>query len=437
MGVLLKHILYSKNNISRRNFFENSFMLHKLVKKLCLKHKDAIIMRTKEMKRQTGGCIYVAVELKELYAKISPQYDVKLHTTGCFEKMIGWVHMVEDPEFAELLHGDELIFNSGLNYTSDEWLRRFGEALNKVHAGGLIVSLWGTRTISQEIIDYCNKIKFPLFSASWKTPYIDIMRMFSVILLKNEQRETNLIAALKNAIYYPENEELYLSHFERNGFFRDMSYTIVILSCHAYDTDNGNERLLRIEKSLHYILKNVIVYEEKGCLIILAAGYSLSKIRSDFQRLCQRDSNIYVGIGTTADQIRDIHKSYHNANTAYQLTKTAIPKNLLDYDELGIYKILADVKEVSIYPAFVKETLGALIDYDKQNHKEYMKILDEYFRNDCSVIETSKALYCHKNTLTYKIHKIRDILGYDIHSNENRTKIMIALYIMRLGEIGI
>ena len=132
MGVLLKHILYSKNNISRRNFFENSFMLHKLVKKLCLKHKDAIIMRMKEMKRQTGGCIYVAVELKELYAKISPQYDVKLHTTGCFEKMIGWVHMVEDPEFAELLHGDELIFNSGLNYTSDEWLRRFVEALNKV-----------------------------------------------------------------------------------------------------------------------------------------------------------------------------------------------------------------------------------------------------------------------------------------------------------------
>ena len=33
-----------------------------------------------------------------------------------------------------------------------------------------------------------------------------------------------------------------------------MSYTIVILSCHAYDMENGNERLLRIEKSLHYIL---------------------------------------------------------------------------------------------------------------------------------------------------------------------------------------
>ena len=144
-----------------------------------------------------------------------------------------------------------------------------------------------------------------------------------------------------------------------------------------------------------------------------------------------------MGIGTTADQIRDIHKSYHNANTAYQLTKTAIPKNLLDYDELGIYKILADVKEVSIYPAFVKETLGTLIDYDKQNHKEYLKILDEYFRHECSVIETSKALYCHKNTLTYKLHKIRDILGYDIHSNENRTRIMVALDIMPLGEIGI
>ena len=43
----------------------------------------------------------------------------------------------------------------------------------------------------------------PLFSASWKTPYIDIMRKFSEILLKNEQRETNLIASLKKRDLLP------------------------------------------------------------------------------------------------------------------------------------------------------------------------------------------------------------------------------------------
>ena len=40
------------------------------------------------------------------------------------------------------------------------------------------------------------------------------MRIFSEILLKNEHRETSLAAALKNAIYYPENEDSYLNPLE-------------------------------------------------------------------------------------------------------------------------------------------------------------------------------------------------------------------------------
>ena len=49
-------------------------------------------------------------------------------------------------------------------------------------------------------------------------------------------------------------------------------------------------------------------------------------------------------------------------------------------------------------------------------------------------MKTSKAIYCHKNTLAYKLDKIKKILGYDILKNENRVKIMLAIYILRLGK---
>ena len=258
-------------------------------------------------------------------------------------------------------------------------------------------------------------------------------RLFAEILLKNEQRETNLIAAFKNAIYYPENEGSYLSHFERNGFLRDMEYVVVILSCHAYDAETGNERLCKIEKSMRFNLENMIAYEESGRLIILAAGCPLGKVLEEFRKVCRKDSNVYVGIGTLADGIRDIHRSHENAYTAYCLTKTAIPRNLLSYDELGIYKILADVKEAAIYPEFVSETVGALMKYDRENHTDYMEILEAYFENDCNALHTAQALYCHKNTLAYKLNKIKKVLGYDILKNENRVKIMVAIYILRLG----
>ena len=73
------------------------------------------------------------------------------------------------------------------------------------------------------------------------------------------------------------------------------------------------------------------------------------------------------------------------------------------------------------------------MDYDKKNDTDYMKILEVYFENECSILHTSKALYCHKNTLSYKLNKIKEILGYNILSNENRTKIMLSFYILRLG----
>ena len=375
----------------------------------------------------------MAVALKELYAAISPQYHVKLHTESCFDKMIAWTHVVEDIEFISSLHGEELVFFSGLNCTSEDWLKRYITELDRHHVGGLIMSFRGEETFSKEIVGFCNEIRFPIFSASWTTPYMDIMRLFAEILLKNEQRETNLIAAFKNAIYYPENEGSYLSHFERNGFLRDMEYIVVILSCHTYDEETGNEQLNKIEKSLRFILENVIAYEENRRLIILAAGYSLHKIQEEFQRLCGKDTNVYAGIGTVAGRSRDIHRSHENAYTAYRLTKTGIPRNLLSYDELGIYKILADVKEEEIYPEFVSETVGELMKYDREKHTDYMNILEVYFENDCSAVHTAQTLYCHKNTLAYKLDKIKRILGYDILKNENRVKIMVAIYILRLG----
>ncbi len=376
----------------------------------------------------------MAVELKMLYERIRTEYDVVLHTTSCFGKMIGWIHMVEGKDFSPLLHGDELVFNSGLNYTSEEWLRNLIDSINQVHAGGLIVSLRHGQMFSREIINYCNSIHFPLFSATWETPYVDIMRKFSEILIKNEQNETNLVAALKNAIYYPENGELYLNHFEMNGYFRDMSYTIVILSCFTYDTEHGNEKLEQLHDLLRRILRKSVIYEEKGRLIVLTAGYLISRLKEEFYKICKDDSNVYVGIGTVERRIMDIHHSYENAYTAYELTKTTIPKNLLCYDEMGIYKILADVKEPEIYPDFVEEVLGALIQYDKKNGTNYMYILNIFFDNDCSILNASRALYCHKNTLNYKMNAIKDILGYDIMCNESRVKIMISFYILRLGE---
>lgn len=379
----------------------------------------------------------MAIKLQSLYEAIKNQFDVVLHTHSFFDKEVNWIHTVEGSEFSHLLHGDELIFNSGLNFVSEEWLKDFLDSLKDAHASGLIISVKSRPAFSQDIIDYCNEIQLPLFSTSWDTPFIDIMRIFSEILLKNEQRETNLAAALKNAIYYPENEDSYLSPLESNGFFRDMRYTVIIISCHTYDSDSGNTYLEQLEKRIRYFMSKCIVYEEGNHLIILFTGDAVESIKNQLYTICQNDSDVYVGIGTTVLRLTDIHRSYETAFTAYQLTKTAIPKNFLEYDMLGVYKLLADIKNQSLAPAFLHETLGPLLDYDEKHHTDFLHILEVYFEHDCSIVHAASALYCHKNTLTYKLNKIKEILDYDILTNENRTNIMLSFYILRLQKRSI
>lgn len=377
----------------------------------------------------------MAVELEKLYVQLIPEYNIRLCTQSCFEKRISWIHMVEDIEFTQFLHGNELLFNSGLNYESNEWLKKFIDCLCEKNAGGLIVGMHDGMGFPQEIVDYCNEKKLPLFSASWDTPYIDIMRLFSEILLKNEQIEANLVNALKNAIYYPDSQDMYQNHLERNGFFEDYSYNVIRISCHTYDTDKGNSILEDLERDIRYSMKKSIIYKEQGILTVLVAGHFEAWVKECVRDMCENDENIYAGIGITVNKLNEIHRSFESAQIAYQLTKTAIPKNYLVYNELGIYKILTDFKEPTLYTKFVDETLGSLLQYDREHQTDYVAILQAYFENECSTVCTAQALYCHKNTLTYKLNAIKEILGYDILNNENRTKIMLSFYILRIGEM--
>lgn len=374
----------------------------------------------------------MAVKLVELYKEIEPLYDVRLVTKSCFGKVIEWTHIIENPAFIKLLHGGELIFSAGIQYSSVEWMIDFVERLMEADAGGLIVTFPDGDEFPQEVIDFCNEKEFPIFSAQWDTSYMEIMRLFAEILLKNEQRDTNLVSALRNAIYYPENEDTYLNHFEHHGFYRNMKYVMAVLSCNSYRTSEGNKRLKQIARSIQYSGYKQVTLEEEDRLIIMFVESGEGSVKEEFQKLCDSDRKVYAGLGTEVFRLQDLKESYEHAFSAYQLTKSAISTNFLVYDQLGVYKVLLDMKHPEIGEIFIKEVLGELISYDEMNETDYMEILLAFFEHDCSILHTAEAIYCHKNTLNYKMNKIKEILGYDIMTNENRTRIMVAFYFMKM-----
>ena len=376
----------------------------------------------------------MAVELKRLYEEIRYKYNVHLETESCFNKQISWLHILDNIEFAPFLHGDELIFNSSLNDASEEERQQYIDQLLLSKAGGLVVSLQPEHHFSNKLIQYCKKQNFPLFTTSWETPFINITRIFSEILIDNERTGMDLIAALRNAINHPEEHDSYLSYFTDHHFPLEDNYIISIIGYHKDVDTYFHESTERIEKFIQNTFHNSVHYKDSKMLVLLTRGYTAESIFELLSPLTEHFADFYFSIGSVENQLSNIHKSYHTAKQTYYLSNRIIKKNPLCYKDIGVYQILVDMKNPeTICPSFIKETLGKLIDYDKNNRTKYMDVLRDFFANDCSITQTSTATFYHQNTLKYKVKNIKEILGYDITSNENRVKIQLALYMLELS----
>lgn len=190
-----------------------------------------------------------------------------------------------------MLKGGELILNSG--YKSEEWLKKYIGLLNLANAGGLIIALRAGQTFTEEVIDYCNRIEFPLFSATWKTSYMDIIHLISSLLLKHEHREANKITALKNAIHHPQNTETYQGYFYDISLSKNPEYFITILGPKTCGSDTGGISADKLEKSLRHAISGGIIYKEKETLVILAASCKKHEIRQQFLEIREKTA-IYV-----------------------------------------------------------------------------------------------------------------------------------------------
>ena len=378
----------------------------------------------------------MAVELNRLYQEIYSDYDVRLLTNSCFNRKIEWIHIVENSEFTDLLHNDILVFNSALNDASEAMRKDYIDRLISVQAGGLIVSLQKDHDFSEELIEYCNQREFPLFRSHWTTPYLKIMRRFSEILLDNERSEMNLIAAIKNAINHPDDEAMYLQRFEQNRYTQNEDYVISVISSTEPETDFKISRMRTIEKAIQLFAMKSVIFEEKGMAILLTSNLYPELLKRHFEELQKTFPTLHISIGSLENSITCIHKSHHNAWITHHVQKNAMPSPALCYDHIGTFQVLANVAEpTSFYPTFIEKTLGKLMDYDEKHSTDYMDVLKLYFENNCSITQTANESFYHQNTLKYKIKAIKDILGYDISTNENRVRIMICLYILKTGNL--
>ena len=140
-------------------------------------------------------------------------------------------------------------------------------------------------------------------------------------------------------------------------------------------------------------------------------------------------TKVNIGISTIVENLKDLARAYKEAQIALEVGKVfETEKNIISYENLGIGRLIYQLP-TTLCEMFLQEVFkrGSLESLDR----ETLMTIQCFFENNLNVSETSRKLFVHRNTLVYRLDKIRKITGLDLREFEHAITFKVALMVKK------
>jgi carbohydrate diacid regulator len=177
-----------------------------------------------------------------------------------------------------------------------------------------------------------------------------------------------------------------------------------------------NQTLILAEVSSGIAFEDMIDYA-RGLFQVLESEFS---------------EKINIGISNCFVNLRDVRHSAQTAEKAAKYGKLMYGKDgVYVYQELGIAKAVANLSEKTravFMEELVRDSGVELLD------NELRRTIHVYFQNNLNVSETARNLYIHRNTLAYRLDKIKKLTGLDLTYFDDAAYLRILLLLISENE---
>ena len=140
---------------------------------------------------------------------------------------------------------------------------------------------------------------------------------------------------------------------------------------------------------------------------------------------------IRIAIGGTVKTIADLSTSFSQAMTAVRMRNAIDSKGEVhSFKEYILIKMLEDLPKYKL-----NENLEVLLDSGAKeifSDEEMINTAEEFLENSLNISETSRKLYLHRNTLTYRLDKIEKATGLNIRKFSDAVTFRLITILSRL-----
>ena len=186
--------------------------------------------------------------------------------------------------------------------------------------------------------------------------------------------------------------------------------------------DKQKDFVLHISETDIVVVKEVKAGSEIKDLVKLAGSIE-ETLLSELSVKC------LIGIGSVSSQMKDIAKSFKEATTAIEVGAVFdTEKNIISFENLGIGRLIYQLP-ITLCEMFLSEVFrkGSIDSLDQ----ETLFTIQKFFENNLNVSETSRKLFVHRNTLVYRLEKIKKLTGLDLREFDHAIVFKVALMVRK------
>lgn len=364
---------------------------------------------------------------------------------GGLDRIITWPYVGQTASVSDWVHGGELLFITGIAHTESMLPKLLEECIDK-HLSGLVI-LTGDqyiRNLPNAVIQRADEADFPLFVMPWELKLIDVTRDITGLLMFDQLERKKVERLFGHILFAPMDEMQEAVDNAALGELKLENFNFVAIFTLSQITISGNKSPQE-EKLQQYILNLCEKYSIKtytmiygSSVLVLTSAPTRAQAERNYDYITglrdtlshlSGDDNLLLSCGNIHKGVVDIRTSYQEAISTLSIMRRLSRKYVGHYRNLGIYRLLLQIKDTNELELYYHSQLDPLLEHDANNDADFLLTLKTYLKTQCNVTKTAQALFLHRNTLVYRINKIKDLLGKDLEDAQVCLELMMAIII--------
>ena len=184
-----------------------------------------------------------------------------------------------------------------------------------------------------------------------------------------------------------------------------------------------------LSESMTMILPGCHVISQSDNATIIGSTEMLSKIGS-IASLFPAKCRVRIGVSLPFSNIDTLKAHYQEAMDAYEIGVMLDPDiQIYTFEDYGIYVMFRTVSENEDLSRYLHPALPKLADYDRENGTNLELTLHTYLKCACNTTDTADALYLHRNSVIYRLHRVEDLCDIDLGDTDTRFRLRLSFAI--------